>query len=138
MIRSKKMAEAKNKFEFSKLNTLAVVSLASAISLFGAPAAVLSGHISLAQLKESKEKGRWMAITGLVLGYVGISLAVIFTVVNLVLKARHGMGIDDDNMFQREFFDRRHDFNDDFRPIPFPTDPMPEPTATIVPMPGTN
>ena len=132
------MAEAKNKFEFAKLNTLAVVSLASAISLFGAPAAVLSGHISLAQLKESKEKGRWMAITGLVLGYVGIALAVIFTVVNLVLKARHGMGIDDDNMFQREFFDRRQDFNDDFRPIPFPTDPMPEPTDTIVPLPGTN
>jgi hypothetical protein len=132
------MADAKNKFDYTKLNTLAVVSLASAISLFGAPAAVLSGHISLAQLKESKEKGRWMAITGLVLGYVGIALAVIFTIVNLVLKARHGMGIDDDNMFQREMFDRRHDFNDDFRPIPFPTDPMPEPTATIVPMPGTN
>jgi len=132
------MADAKNKFDFTKLNTLAVVSLASAISLFGAPAAVLSGHISLAQLKESKEKGRWMAITGLVLGYVGIALAVIFTIVNLVLKARHGMGFDDDHMFQREMFDRRHDFNDDFRPIPFPTDPMPEPTATIVPMPGTN
>jgi hypothetical protein len=93
------MADAKNKFDYTKLNTLAVVSLASAISLFGAPAAVLSGHISLAQLKESKEKGRWMAITGLVLGYVGIALAVIFTIVNLVLKARHGMGIDDDNMF---------------------------------------
>ncbi|MFZ4065132.1 MAG: DUF4190 domain-containing protein [Rhodoluna sp.] len=118
------LADAKNKFDYTKLNTLAVVSLASAISLFGAPAAVLSGHISLAQLKESKEKGRWMAITGLVLGYVGIALAVIFTIVNLVLKARHGMGFDDDHMFQREMFDRRHDFNDDFRPIPLPTDPM--------------
>lgn len=132
------MADAKNKFDYTKLNTLAVVSLASAISLFGAPAAVLTGHLSLAQLKESKEKGRWMAITGLVLGYVGIAVAIIFTIVNIVLKARHGMGFDDDHMFQREFFDRRHDFNDGFRPMPFPTDPMPEPTFTIEPMPGTN
>ena len=132
------MADAKNKFDYTKLNTLAVVSLASAISLFGAPAAVLTGHLSLAQLKESKEKGRWMAITGLVLGYVGIALAVIFTVVNIVLKARHGMGFDDDHMFQREFFDRHDGFNDGFRPMPFPTDPMPDPTVTIEPMPGTN
>lgn len=118
------LADAKNKFDYTKLNTLAVVSLASAISLFGAPAAVLSGHISLAQLKESKERGRWMAITGLVLGYVGIALAVIFTILNLVVKARHGVGFDDDHTFQREMFDRRHDFNDLVPVIPYPTDPM--------------
>ena len=127
------MAEASNKFDYTKLNTLAVVSLASAATLFGAPAAVISGHISLAQLKDSNEKGRWMAITGLVLGYVGIALAVVATIVNVALRVRHGSGFMDDDMHMG--WENQHRI-DDFRPQPFPTDPMPDPTVT--PMPGTN
>ena len=68
---------AKAHFDFTKLNTLAVVSLATAVSGFGAVAAVVTGHISLAQLKKTNESGRGLALTGLILGYVGIGLWVI-------------------------------------------------------------
>jgi hypothetical protein len=69
--------KAKAHFDFTKLNTLAVVSLASAATGFGAVAAVITGHISLAQLKKSNESGRAMALTGMILGYVGIGLWII-------------------------------------------------------------
>lgn len=68
---------AKAHFDFTKLNTLAVVSLASAVTGFGAVAAVITGHISLAQLKKTNESGRGLALTGMILGYVGIGLWVI-------------------------------------------------------------
>ncbi len=132
------MADAKNKFDYSKLNTLAVVSLASAITLFGAPAAVLTGHVSLAQLKEDNKKGRWMAITGLVLGYVGIASAILFTAVGVIVRARHGFGFDDGNHWQNDFFGGHNRFDDGgVTPQPFPTDPMPGPTI-LPPVPGTN
>ncbi len=69
--------KAKAHFDFTKLNTLAVVSLASAATGFGAVAAIITGHISLAQLKKSHESGRGMALTGMILGYVGIGIWVI-------------------------------------------------------------
>jgi hypothetical protein len=68
---------AKAHFDFTKLNTLAVVSLATAVSGFGAVAAVITGHISLAQLKKTNESGRGLALTGMILGYVGVGLWVI-------------------------------------------------------------
>ena len=68
---------AKAHFDFTKLNTLAVVSLASAVTGFGAVAAVITGHISLAQLKKTNESGRGLALTGMILGYVGIGLWII-------------------------------------------------------------
>lgn len=129
------MAEASNKFDYTKLNTLAVVSLASAATLFGAPAAVISGHISLAQLKDSNEKGRWMAITGLVVGYVGIAIALVATIVNVVLRARHGAGFMDDYMNMHMNWND-HMRPDDQFPQPLPVDPIPNPSLT--PMPGTN
>ena len=84
------MSDASNKFDFNKLNTLAVVSLASALSLFGAPAAVITGHLALQQLKSSGEKGRWMALVGVVLGYLGIASAILVTIIGVVLRYRHG------------------------------------------------
>lgn len=135
------MAEASNKFDYTKLNTLAVVSIASAATLFGAPAAVISGHISLAQLKDSNEKGRWMAITGLVIGYFGIAVGLVATVVNIVLRVRHGAGFMDDHQMRMNPPIRVCDqgpmqggFNDCVNP--YPIDPMPDPT--LLPMPGTN
>jgi hypothetical protein len=68
---------AKTHFDFTKLNTLAVVSLATAATGFGAVAAVITGHISLAQLKKTNESGRGLALTGMILGYVGIGLWVL-------------------------------------------------------------
>ena len=66
-----------------KQNTLAIISLVAGISayvflpLIGAIAAVITGHISLKQLKTSGEGGRGMALAGTILGWVGIALAAI-------------------------------------------------------------
>ena len=77
----------KAKFDWTSLNTLAVVSLASAISGIGALIAVITGHISLAQIKRSGETGRTMALTGTIIGYVYLSLWIIFGVLSVIAKA---------------------------------------------------
>ena len=60
-------------FDPTKLNTLSVVSLATAATGFGAVAGVVTGHVALAQLRRSGEKGRGLALAGLITGYVGIA-----------------------------------------------------------------
>ena len=77
----------KEKFDFTRLNTLAVVSLASAISGVGALLAVITGHISRAQLKRSGESGRGLAIAGLVVGYLHIAFWIIFVALGVITKA---------------------------------------------------
>jgi protein-disulfide isomerase len=65
-----------------KTNTLAIISLVSAF--FVSLAAVITGHLALGQIKRTGEGGRGLAITGLVLGYVGIvgtTLAVVMVIV---------------------------------------------------------
>ena len=87
--------KAKAHFDFNKLNTLAVVSLATAVTGFGAVAAVITGHISLAQIKKSNESGRPLALTGLILGYVGIALWVLggigMAIVRAFIGQRYGV-----------------------------------------------
>ena len=91
--------KAKAHFDFTKLNTLAVVSLATAVTGFGAVAAVITGHISLAQLKKTNEAGRGLALTGMILGYVGIGLWIVggigMALVRLFLGQRYGFGRQD-------------------------------------------
>ncbi|MFM6939384.1 MAG: DUF4190 domain-containing protein [Rhodoluna sp.] len=86
---------AKAHFDFTKLNTLAVVSLATAVTGFGAVAAVITGHISLAQLKKTNESGRGLALTGMILGYVGIGLWIIggigMAIVRAFVGSRYGV-----------------------------------------------
>lgn len=77
----------KAKFDWTSLNTLAVVSLASAISGIGALIAVITGHISLAQIKRSGENGRTLALTGTVLGYVHLAGWIIFVAIGVISKA---------------------------------------------------
>jgi hypothetical protein len=77
----------KAKFDWTSLNTLAVVSLASAISGIGALIAVITGHISLAQIKRSGENGRTLALTGTVLGYVHLAGWIIFVLLGVISKA---------------------------------------------------
>lgn len=62
-----------------KWNVLAIVSLVSAF--FVSLAAIICGHIALSQIKRTGEKGRGLAIAGLVLGYVGLVATIIFIVV---------------------------------------------------------
>ena len=117
------MAQANNKFEYSKLNSLAVVSMASAITLLGAPAAVLTGHIALGQLRDSGQKGRWMAIVGLVLGYAAIGLGLIAVLFNVFMRVRHGHGfMHDDDYYHHCYNWQKYDYcyYDDIRPTPMP------------------
>ncbi len=80
--------EVKARFDFNSLNTLSVVSLATAVTGFGALAAVITGHISLSQLKTSKQNGRPLAIAGLIVGYVFIGLAVVGAIARPFLQQR--------------------------------------------------
>jgi hypothetical protein len=65
-------------------NTLAVVSMIFGIAgwvvlpVIGALVAVITGHISLGQLKRGSEGGKGMAVTGVVLGWVQLGLTVLF------------------------------------------------------------
>ncbi len=74
----------KSKFDFSKLNSLAVVSLASAVSGVGALMAVITGHIALAQIKATGQSGRALAIVGLVFGYIGIFFGIILVISGVI------------------------------------------------------
>ncbi|MEY4410265.1 MAG: hypothetical protein RLZ99_738 [Actinomycetota bacterium] len=76
----------KKKFDWTSLNTLAVVSLASAISGIGALIAVITGHIALKQIKASGESGRTLALTGTVLGYVHLAGWIIFGILGVITK----------------------------------------------------
>jgi uncharacterized protein YacL len=58
-----------------RYNVLAIVSLVSAF--FVSLAAVITGHIALSQIKRTGEKGRGLAIAGLVLGYLGMIAGLI-------------------------------------------------------------
>lgn len=69
-----------------KTNVLAIVSLIASISGFvilpfiGPIVGVITGHISLGQIKKTGEEGRGLALAGLIVGYVGIALAIIGTI----------------------------------------------------------
>ena len=63
-----------------KYNVLAIVSLVTSvlgISLVG----IITGHIGLSQIGKTGEKGRGLAIAGLVLGYLGILISIIALVI---------------------------------------------------------
>ena len=77
----------KRKFDFRSLNTLAVVSLASALSGFGWLIAIITGHVALAQIKRSGENGRALALTGTVLGYLTVALWIIFIASGVIFRA---------------------------------------------------
>ena len=85
---------ATEKYDYTKLNTLAVVSLATAITWVGSVAGVITGHIALAQIKRSGEKGRALAITGLVLGYLYIAGSIFFGLLMLLFSLRGWVGGD--------------------------------------------
>ncbi|MBC9954265.1 DUF4190 domain-containing protein [Leucobacter sp. cx-42] len=73
-----------------RLNTMALISLILGIVglfVFGIPAvvAVVLGHIALSQIKKRGERGRGLAIAGLVTGYVSIVLWAILLVLGLIL-----------------------------------------------------
>ncbi|NYE20289.1 DUF4190 domain-containing protein [Microbacterium immunditiarum] len=72
-----------------RTNSLAIVSLIAGIAgltlvpFIGSIVGVITGHMSLSQLKTSGEEGRGIALGGLITGYVGIGLAVLGLLVAL-------------------------------------------------------
>lgn len=67
-----------------KTNVLAIISMIASIAGFiwilpiiGSLAGAIMGHISLNQLKTSGEKGRGMALAGVIVGWVGLALVII-------------------------------------------------------------
>ena len=76
----------KKPFDWASLNTLSVVSLASAISGIGALIAVITGHIALKQIKQTSQAGRTLALTGTVLGYVHLAGWIIFGILGVITK----------------------------------------------------
>jgi hypothetical protein len=101
-------APENTRFNFNSLNTLAVVSLATALTSIGAVAAVITGHIALAQLKTEPKSGRALAIAGLIVGYSTIAFWIVATIGLSALRLKYGfdgpmgmepMGYDDDRGF---------------------------------------
>lgn len=72
-------------------NTLAVVSLIGGIASWvvlpfvAAIVAVITGHMSLGQIKRTGENGRGMALTGVILGWVNIGLSVLAALFVIVI-----------------------------------------------------
>ncbi|WP_255447673.1 DUF4190 domain-containing protein, partial [Schumannella sp. 10F1B-5-1] len=66
----------------AKTNTLAIISLVLAfvVSL----GAVITGHIALNQIKRTGEGGRGLALAGLIIGYVGIAVGVIYFAIVII------------------------------------------------------
>ena len=89
------MADKDKKFDFTKLNTLAVVSIATALTSIGAVAAIITGHVALTQIKKSGQSGRGLALAGTIVGYVTIAFWILTTIGFLIagtyLKGRYGM-----------------------------------------------
>ncbi|MEB0285329.1 MULTISPECIES: thioredoxin domain-containing protein [Cryobacterium] len=71
-----------------RTNTLAIVSLVSAfvVSLV----AVITGHIALGQIARRGERGRGLAIAGLVIGYVGLASTAVLIVLSILFAAAFG------------------------------------------------
>ena len=80
----------KRHFDFNSLNTLAVVSLATAVTGFGAIAGIITGHFALAQLKHSGQSGRGLAIAGLAVGYVVLGFWIVAGIGMSLLRLRYG------------------------------------------------
>lgn len=114
-------AAPRAKYDFTNLNTLAIVSIASAVTGFGAAAAVITGHVSLAQIKKSGQAGRGFAIAGIAAGYTVIGLWILSSIGMVALTiwgARHGIpvgGFRDHNGGGMMRFDRDGDQGGQFQ-----------------------
>ncbi|GAA3902018.1 DUF4190 domain-containing protein [Microbacterium invictum] len=71
-------------YPVQKNNVLAIVSMIASILGFiwvlpfiGSLAGAIMGHISLNQLKTSGEKGRGMALAGVIVGWIGVAFAIL-------------------------------------------------------------
>jgi len=75
---------------YAQTNPLAIASLVCGLAQFlgfwvvtGIPA-IIMGHISRRQIRERGEQGDGMALAGLILGYIGVVLGIIFAIILIV------------------------------------------------------
>lgn len=67
----------------AKTNALAIVSLVASlvgltfVPFLGSIVGVITGHMSLSQLKTNGEQGRGLALAGTIIGWVGLGLAIL-------------------------------------------------------------
>lgn len=74
-----------------KTNTLAIVALVG--SFFVSLVGIICGHIALKQIKETGEQGRGLALAGLIIGYIGLAIGVLwFIIVIIAMMASVGSG----------------------------------------------
>jgi hypothetical protein len=95
----------RQRYDWRSLNSLAVVSLATALTSIGAVAAIITGHIALAQIKRSDQNGRKLAITGVTIGYVTIGLWIIFGILAVSLRAFVEPGSFGHQPFEQDLFE---------------------------------
>ncbi|GAA2752331.1 DUF4190 domain-containing protein [Amnibacterium kyonggiense] len=70
--------------EQAAFNSLAAIALAlSFVTIIGG---IVCGHVALSQIARSGERGRWMAVLALVIGY-GIAIGTALLVIGLPLGA---------------------------------------------------
>jgi len=80
----------------AKVNPLAIASLACGLAqfVFGPVAtipAIVLGHVARSQIRRTGEQGAGLALTGLILGWVVVSLVIVIIVVGLAIAAgTHG------------------------------------------------
>jgi len=71
----------------AKTNVLAIVSLIASIAGIviawgiGSIVGIICGHISLSQIKKTGEEGRGLAVAGLIVGYIGLALAILSVII---------------------------------------------------------
>ncbi len=75
---------------YAPTNPMAIASLVCGLTQFlgfwvvtGIPA-IIMGHVARRQIRERGEQGDGMALAGMILGYIGLVLAIVFTIIIIV------------------------------------------------------
>jgi len=87
--------------DLTKFNTLSIVSIATAATGFGAVAGIITGHVSLSQIKRTGERGTGLALAGVILGYVYLAVGFGSMIIGAALRIRgieYGQGQMRDHM----------------------------------------
>jgi len=77
------------------MNGMAIASMVLGILWIywiGSILALVFGYVALSQIKTRNERGRGMAIAGVVLGWIGVGLILLAFIVNFTRAARSGPG----------------------------------------------
>jgi hypothetical protein len=75
----------------ARINPLAIVALVSslvglfAIPVIGQIVGIITGHISLKQIKTTGERGRCMALSGVLIGYISLGLGILLIILTAVI-----------------------------------------------------